>query len=199
MKLIFHKDILKLTDLYECSKNICWVEVVLDKQRRLSNRAEDRTFPVWQNSYSSMNTRQFHFFFNLRQNLITIFCWFMFLLLRILKPFQNEKDQKNLKYSIKKQAFFVGYLKFFWPFLFWHSFRIFISRNWNCSAPVSVDLRVFRIIAIARCISIVWRAASWSAACRRRQLSVLEGDKYDWLLNLQTLFCPLWKSKQKQF
>ena len=51
--------------------------------------------------------------------------------------------------------------------------------------PLSVDLRG---------ISIVWRAASWGVACCRRQLSALQtmempldGDKYDWLLNLQTL------------
>ena len=38
------------------------------------------------------------------------------------------------------------------------------------------------------------RADSWGVACRRRQLSALQtmempldGDKYDWLLNLQTL------------
>ena len=65
------------------------------------------------------------------------------------------------------------------------------------SYPVSVDLRVFRIIAI----SIIWRAASWGAACRRRHLSalqtmemLLDGAKYDWLLNLQTLILP-WERK----
>ena len=42
-----------------------------------------------------------------------------------LKPFQNKKGQTNLRYPTKKQpfslekdCFFVGYLKFFWPFLF---------------------------------------------------------------------------------
>ena len=44
-------------------------------------------------------------------------------------------------------------------------------------------------------ISIVWRADSWGAACCRRQLPALQtmempldGNKYDWLLNLQTLY-----------
>ena len=65
------------------------------------------------------------------------------------------------------------------------------------SYPVSVDLRVFCIIAI----SIIWRAASWGATCRRRHLSALQtmempldGAKYDWLLNLQTLILP-WERK----
>ena len=42
-----------------------------------------------------------------------------------LKPVQNKKDQKNLGYPRKKQpfyeekdCFFLGYPKFFWPFLF---------------------------------------------------------------------------------
>ena len=43
-------------------------------------------------------------------------------------------------------------------------------------------------------VSIVWRADSWGAACRRHQLSALQmmempldAAKYGWLLNLQTL------------
>ena len=46
-------------------------------------------------------------------------------------------------------------------------------------------------------ISIVWRADSWGVACRRCQLSAfkmmempLDGAKYGWLLNLQTLDYP---------
>ena len=45
--------------------------------------------------------------------------------LETLKPLQNKKGQKNLRYLTKKQTFtkekdcfFVGYLKFVWPFLF---------------------------------------------------------------------------------
>ena len=45
--------------------------------------------------------------------------------LKILKPFQNKKGQKNLRYPTKKQSFclekdcfFVGYLKFFGPSYF---------------------------------------------------------------------------------
>ena len=41
-----------------------------------------------------------------------------------LKPFQNKKGQKHLRYPTKKQSFslekdcfLVGYLNFFWPFL----------------------------------------------------------------------------------
>ena len=47
----------------------------------------------------------------------------------VLKPFQNKKGQKNLRYPTKKQSFskvkdcfFVGYLIFIWPFLFWNGF-----------------------------------------------------------------------------
>ena len=50
----------------------------------------------------------------------------------LLKPNQNKKGQKNLGYPIKKQSFykekdcfFVGYPKFFWPFLFWSGFKTF--------------------------------------------------------------------------
>ena len=46
-----------------------------------------------------------------------------------LKPLQNKKDQNNLGYPRKKQSFykekdwfFLGYPKFFWPFLFWSGF-----------------------------------------------------------------------------
>ena len=63
--------------------------------------------------------------------------------------------------------------------------------TWNCSAylqAVSVDLRVSRISASSG-ISIIWRADSWGAACRRCQLSALktmemplDGNKYDSLL-----------------
>ena len=49
-----------------------------------------------------------------------------------LKPSQNKKGQKNLGYPTKKQSFykekdcfFVGYPKFFWPFLFWSDFSNF--------------------------------------------------------------------------
>ena len=42
-----------------------------------------------------------------------------------LKPFQNKKGKKNLRYPLKKQSFsmekdcfFVGCLKFFWSVLF---------------------------------------------------------------------------------
>ena len=48
----------------------------------------------------------------------------------VLKPLQNKKGQKNLGYPRKKQSFykekdcfFLGYPKFFWPFLFWSGFR----------------------------------------------------------------------------
>ena len=41
-----------------------------------------------------------------------------------IKPFQNEKGQKNLRYPTEKDCFFVGCLTFFWPFLFWNDFRI---------------------------------------------------------------------------
>ena len=48
----------------------------------------------------------------------------------VLKPNQNKKGQKNLGYPTKKQSFykekdcfFVGYPKFFWPFLFWLGFK----------------------------------------------------------------------------
>ena len=47
-----------------------------------------------------------------------------------LKPLQNKKGQNNLGYPRKKQSFykkkdcfFLGYPKFFWPFLFWSGFR----------------------------------------------------------------------------
>ena len=47
-----------------------------------------------------------------------------------IKPFQNNKGQKNLRYPAKKQsyslktAFLSGtYLTFFWPFLFLNDFR----------------------------------------------------------------------------
>ena len=50
-------------------------------------------------------------------------------LVNMLKPFQNKKGQKHLRYptkkksfSKKKDCFFVGYLRFFWPFLFWNGF-----------------------------------------------------------------------------
>jgi hypothetical protein len=46
-------------------------------------------------------------------------------LMLLLKPFQNKKRQKNLRYPTKKQSFskekdcfFVGYLKFFGPTYF---------------------------------------------------------------------------------
>ena len=46
-----------------------------------------------------------------------------------LKPLQNKKGQKNLGYPRKKQSFykekdcfFLGYAKFFWPFLSWSGF-----------------------------------------------------------------------------
>ena len=56
-----------------------------------------------------------------------------------LKPFQNNKCQKNLRYPTKKQSFslerdcfFVGYLKFFWPFLFWNGFNnLLLVRNFR--------------------------------------------------------------------
>ena len=51
-----------------------------------------------------------------------------------LTPLQNKKSQKNLRYptkeqsfSLEKDCFFVGYLNFFWPFLFWNSFN---NQNW---------------------------------------------------------------------
>ena len=47
----------------------------------------------------------------------------------ILKPYQNKKAQRNFRYPTRKQSFskekdcfFVEYLKFFWPFLFWNGF-----------------------------------------------------------------------------
>ena len=53
-----------------------------------------------------------------------------------LKPLQNKKGQKNLRYPTKKQpfakkkdCFFVGYLKLFWPFLFWNGFRPFAKKS----------------------------------------------------------------------
>ena len=43
----------------------------------------------------------------------------------LIKPSQNKKGKKSLRYptnkqsfSLEKDCFFVGYLKFFWPFLF---------------------------------------------------------------------------------
>ena len=46
-----------------------------------------------------------------------------------IKPLQNKKGQNNLGCLRKKQSFykekdcfFLGYPKFFWPFLFWSSF-----------------------------------------------------------------------------
>ena len=53
-----------------------------------------------------------------------------------LKPLQNKKGQKNLGYPRKKQSFyqekdcfFLGYPKFFCPFLFWCGFRIISKIN----------------------------------------------------------------------
>ena len=68
-----------------------------------------------------------------------------------------------------------------------------ICRSLEIEETVSVDLRVFRISPSSG-ISIICRADSSGAACHRRQLSAhqmmempLNGAKYDWLLNLQTL------------
>ena len=48
----------------------------------------------------------------------------------LLKSLQNKKGQKNLRYPTKKlsfskekDCFIVGYLKLFWPFLFWNEFN----------------------------------------------------------------------------
>ena len=50
--------------------------------------------------------------------------------LSLLKPLQNKKGQKNLGYPREKQSFykekgcfFLGYPKFFCPFLFWSGFN----------------------------------------------------------------------------
>ena len=55
----------------------------------------------------------------------------------LLKPFQNKKNQKSLKYLPKKQSFskekdcsFVQYLKFFWPFLYWSSFTHWLYQSY---------------------------------------------------------------------
>ena len=52
----------------------------------------------------------------------------------LLKLLQNKKGQKNLGYPTKKQSFyiekdciFVGYPKWFWPFLFWSGFMTFLQ------------------------------------------------------------------------
>ena len=54
-----------------------------------------------------------------------------------LKPLQNKKDQKNLRYppkeqsfSLEKDCFFVGYPKYFWPFLFWNGLSKVINRQY---------------------------------------------------------------------
>ena len=66
-------------------------------------------------------------------------------ILEVLKPLQNKKGQKKLSYpkkeqsfSLEKDCFFGGYLKFFWPFLFWNGFS---------SPKVKVD-EVFQSIYI---------------------------------------------------
>ena len=57
-----------------------------------------------------------------------------------LTPLQNKKSQKNLRYptkeqsfSLEKDCFFVRYLIFFWPFLFWNGFN-----NQNTLAKIKV-------------------------------------------------------------
>ena len=77
----------------------------------------------------------------------TLFVWYLWLLTSSfqsrlcfllarevvqLKPFQNKKGQKNLRYPTKnshflrkKTAFFVGHLKSIWLFLFWNGFNKF--------------------------------------------------------------------------
>ena len=64
----------------------------------------------------------------------------------------------------------------------------------NLQTLVKASVHRFKSLAPSSGISIVWRAASSGAAYRRRQLSavqmmemLLDGDKYDWLLILQTL------------
>ena len=65
-----------------------------------------------------------------------------------IKPLQNKKGQKNLGYPRKKQSFslekdcfFVGYLKFFWPFLFWNGFSDL--KNFENSRPSASNFKCF--------------------------------------------------------
>ena len=53
-------------------------------------------------------------------------------------PLQNKKGQKNLGYPRKKQSFykekncfFLGYPKFFKPFLFWSGFSKITNEKKN--------------------------------------------------------------------
>ena len=88
---------------------------------------------------------------------------------------------------------------------FWRSvlaFYQFCCKFWNKSVlmswPHQCSVCRFKsqpYLAPSSGISIVWRADSWGAACCQRQLSALQtmempldGAKYGWFLNLQTLF-----------
>ena len=66
----------------------------------------------------------------------------------------------------------------------------------NYKAFISLDLLEFVKLAMETDMKLKWtkRGDSWGVACRWRQLSALQtmempldGAKYDWLLNLQTL------------
>ena len=63
-----------------------------------------------------------------------------------LKPLQKKKGPKNLRYPTKKEeknCFFVGYLKFIWPFLFWTGFRVW-RRPWFSEIRLQIKRLMIR-------------------------------------------------------
>ena len=70
----------------------------------------------------------------------------------ILKPLQNKKGQKILRYPTKEDCFFVGYLNFFWPFLIWNGFicqRGHSTTTWTqfWPPPPRVDKQTFNVLS----------------------------------------------------